>query len=677
MHRSLGHLAMFFLMLQALLLSATAPAPAQTDDVRYPQTEISPTLPSPEAGVSPESEGASPQALKGWRTQMRRTPPSKHGCYTTTFPSNQWREAPCVKAPELPAMPARRPRPGTVGDGGDVVAVAQSGATISTAVGSFDSVTGVVSETGTYGGANAFTLQLNSNFFPSSACGGNCQGFQQFVYSNIACPHCAYIQYWLIGYGDACPSGWIWYAGDCYTNSYAVSVPAQTIENLANLTLEGRAASGGMDTLIFSTGSALYVVQAPDSNLYLASGWQEAEFNIFGDCCGSQAQFNEGATLVVRVSLDAGVTAPPNCSNRGLTGETNNLSFASAPTPSLGTEPAVVFTESSSGSNNGAPCSAATAIKSGELTDTHDFYGRGKSDILLLDSFGDVGMWAMNGALVVQSSNFVQVPPTSFAVAQRDFNGDGKADILWRDSSGNLTIWFMDGPTALSTAAIGSTTTDWSVVGAGDFNGDGNGDILFRDSNGDVQIWEMNGGSVVNTCTVGTMPTNWSIVGVGDFDGDGKSDILWRAANSPRVRRGSGVSSVNDSGEVMIWFMNGCQIQSAPLIGEISANWSIVGTGDFNGDGYSDILMLNTSGDVQIWEMQGATINKTLSVGSVSSDWSVAETGDYWGAGASGVLWRDSSGDLWVWQLANGPLSNASPVNSPSTGLSVLGAGAD
>ncbi len=43
------------------------------------------------------------------------------------------------------------------------------------------------------------------------------------------------------------------------------------------------------------------------------------------------------------------------------------------------------------------------------------------------------------------------------------------------------------------------------------------------------------------------MTTNWTIAGTGDFDGDGKSDILWRNSRP---------------GEVAIWLMNGTSIAS-------------------------------------------------------------------------------------------------------------------
>ena len=37
-------------------------------------------------------------------------------------------------------------------------------------------------------------------------------------------------------------------------------------------------------------------------------------------------------------------------------------------------------------------------------------------------------------------------------------------------------------------------------------------------------------------------------------------------------------------------------------------SWKAIGTGDFNGDGHSDILWQNTSGQAAIWEMNGTNV---------------------------------------------------------------------
>ena len=55
--------------------------------------------------------------------------------------------------------------------------------------------------------------------------------------------------------------------------------------------------------------------------------------------------------------------------------------------------------------------------------------------------------------------------------------------------------------------------------------------------------------------------------------------------------------------------MNGTNVIGS---GTVSANpgpsLHAVGTGDFNGDGFSDILFQNTSGQATIWEMNGTNV---------------------------------------------------------------------
>jgi hypothetical protein len=318
---------------------------------------------------------------------------------------------------------------------------------ISEAIGSFDSVTGVTSVDDP-NGVSGFSLQLNANFFTTPTCNGAanssiCQGWQQFVYSNTGI---AFVQFWLIQYNTKCPAGWAAFTPqgtteiDCFLSSAGVSVPVQTVENLASLSLTGQANAGGTDTIIMATGSNLYSAQNDDSVVNLAQGWQKAEFNIVGDCCGSEATFNSGSTIVVRTSVDYGSPNAPSCSGEGFTGETNNLFFVQAsavpPSESL---PAVVFTQSSTSSKT-LPCNSATeAAASSKLADTHDFNGDGKSDIAWGDGSGNTGVWLMNGVQVTPAG--VGTAPAGWSiVGQRDFNGDGKADWLWRDGSGNVGI---------------------------------------------------------------------------------------------------------------------------------------------------------------------------------------------------------------------------------------------
>jgi hypothetical protein len=337
------------------------------------------TAPTPQADAVQLSAEES-RLREDWRISMAKVPLPKKGCFESSYPRKEWQEVPCAAAPNIPMPPRQGARPFVVGNGVDIAAQAPSGF-ISTAIGSFDTVTNVTSESGPIGNsgpaiANAYTLQLNTNFFASTVCAGSpnagCQGWQQFVYGNDGSSGIGFIQYWLIQYNTTCPAGQGWNqfqfngSGDiyCWKNNTggAVGVPNQPINNLGQLSLSG-AVSAASDSITISTGGTVYAING-DNAVNAAAGWQVAEFNIFGyggnSAGGGMASFNSGADIVARTRIISGSTLPPPCMAQGFTAETNNLSFGPTAPGTSPPGPAVIFRESTAGGLSG--CAAATSV---------------------------------------------------------------------------------------------------------------------------------------------------------------------------------------------------------------------------------------------------------------------------------------------------------------------------
>ena len=176
---------------------------------------------------------------------MAQHPAPNPGCFKAAYPCTGWTQTQCVQAPQHSLQ---------VGNKTDFVASAGSGSVIASASGSFQNVTvtGEHDSQAPNAGANDFSLQMNTNTFPTNTsnagynnqgtsnnpCMGSggealCMGWQQFILANDPTDSgqtgaWLYIQYWLmfpeggqlIGYyqkNGVCPSsqiqGGLWASG--------------------------------------------------------------------------------------------------------------------------------------------------------------------------------------------------------------------------------------------------------------------------------------------------------------------------------------------------------------------------------------------------------------------------------------------------------------------------------
>lgn len=250
---------------------------------------------------------------------------------------------------------------------------------------------------------------------------------------------------------------------------------------------------------------------------------------------------------------------------------------------------------------------AAVPLPAADLNE--DFLG----DIIWQnESDGYLATWLMNGSVL---SDSLLLHPNREAdagwkiVATPRMNPDFKTDIVWQhQQSGYVALWTMNGRTIVESVLFEPpqvADTGWKIVASGDVNGDGKTDLIWRhERDGWIAAWLMDGIRLIESVSFSpaqVADTNWTIVGAGDFNGNGHTDLVWWHRTE---------------GWVVVWRMNRTALASsvATSVERVpDVNWTIAGVWDFNRDGQSDLIWQNrTEGWIATWRMNGLVVADSL-----------------------------------------------------------------
>ncbi len=355
-----------------------------------------------------------------------------------------------------------------------------------------------------------------------------------------------------------------------------------------------------------------------------------------------------------------------------------------------------------------------------EVWGAGDIDADGRSDILLVNPGSRFfAYWTMDGATPVRYSQVFRLPggaelPSRFGpVTVGDYNGDGRLDlVLSRQRDRSLVMWLGDG-TGFTQYPVQSHSPDWRVarsfrtIGAPvqpyvdqDIDGDGRSDLVagrLDFSKPAPNVWAsgvsyhitlprpLQYGSELRSFQL--YPTGFSFPGgqplaTGDFDGDGRLDMVAGREDAGTGARETVVSLSTLAGDAPV------------AIPSPVAAWQLVGSGDIDADGRSDLLLgqnmpvvsagsaayNNPSMDgFAYWIMEGGKVLR-YSIGFRTDPDAprLAAKGDFNGDGKLDLVWSSLPGaavpELRMW-LGDGNGFTVLTVKAPAAGWNVIAAG--
>jgi hypothetical protein len=300
---------------------------------------------------------------------------------------------------------------------------------------------------------------------------------------------------------------------------------------------------------------------------------------------------------------------------------------------------------------------------------THlDFDADGDSDLLAHHVVrGQLQRWAITRSGLTERLVLPGIPVSARVVGNGDYDGDGFADLLVLEA-GQAFVWLLHGATPIGGGPLGEAIgPDGSIEGSGDYDGDGVSDVLVRRPAG-VELWSVEAGEVVAVDVLAPEPgPAWRVIGSGDHDADGHPEILWHNAEEATLVRWR----MLERGRFEVLGM------PAPL----GASFEGVAVGDFDANGCADVLWRSAeTGElvVSLFEAGAPTTTLRLERQVTQIGREIVGSGDFDGDRRSDLLVRQRGlRTLWVWRLDGARVKEKYRIAELVPGWQPAGVGAE
>ena len=189
-----------------------------------------------------------------------------------------------------------------------------------------------------------------------------------------------------------------------------------------------------------------------------------------------------------------------------------------------------------------------------------------------------------------------------------------------------------------------------------DINADGRADLMWYQPARFLLAYWILNGNTVVQNGEQFSSSGYSIMATGDFNGDRRTDVIWRGT----------------AGDMQMWQGNGSSFDWRPFF-QYPSGWEFKGAYDVDADGRSDLIWYQPArGLLAYWVMNGNSIVRHGEQ-ATSGAYSIRQIGDFNGDRRADIIWLGSAGDMQLWQ-GNGTTFDWRPFYQYPSGWTLVNA---